>query len=274
MPRNPTWVKEELLLALDLYMRIGASYATKPEVIALSQLLNNLQLAEQTDEALFRNPNGVAMKLANFAALDPNYPGVALARGGKGDRAVWEEFANNPNELAKAVASILAGRELPSVSEVDQLKSEIEESAGRKTGQGFNQDAKARKVLEDYAMAAATKYLEGLNWSVKDVSKKRSFDLLCHRDGQEMHVEVKGTMSPGTSILLTPNEVRDARAGKTHLLFVLAEITLVYGESGEIQPSGGKLVILDPWKLDEANLKPLAFEYVLATERAETAKTP
>ena len=44
-------------------------------MIELSHGLNALTLhPERPDAARFRNPNGVALKLANFAALDPNYP--------------------------------------------------------------------------------------------------------------------------------------------------------------------------------------------------------
>lgn len=32
----------------------------------------------------FRNPNGVAPKLADFASLDPRDPGVGVSRGGGG----------------------------------------------------------------------------------------------------------------------------------------------------------------------------------------------
>lgn len=40
MPRNRPWSKAELVLALALYLRIGASYKTHPDVISLSEILN------------------------------------------------------------------------------------------------------------------------------------------------------------------------------------------------------------------------------------------
>ncbi len=57
----------------------------------------------------FRNPNGVALKLANFAALDPSYPGVGMTRGGKRDAEVWDSFIRRPDELAAIAAQLRNG---------------------------------------------------------------------------------------------------------------------------------------------------------------------
>ena len=65
MVRNPTWSRDELILALDLYMRHNA------EIVELSQTLNLLFGEQAQDATLFRNRNGVYMKLANFRAVDP-----------------------------------------------------------------------------------------------------------------------------------------------------------------------------------------------------------
>lgn len=42
MPRNRPWSREELILALDLYFKLGASYKTHPDVIGSSGVLNRL----------------------------------------------------------------------------------------------------------------------------------------------------------------------------------------------------------------------------------------
>ena len=74
-PRNPPWAEDELILALDLYLRQGRLDDTHPLVIELSEALNRLPIhSHRPDHARFRNPNGVALKLANFSALDPSYP--------------------------------------------------------------------------------------------------------------------------------------------------------------------------------------------------------
>ena len=110
--RNPTWENDELILALDLYLRRGQPDQSDPEVIALSGLLNRLPLhADRPDSERFRNPNGVHMKLGNFRRLDPSYSGRGLERGGAGEQLVWERFASNPDELAAAVRRISASAE-------------------------------------------------------------------------------------------------------------------------------------------------------------------
>ena len=68
-PRNPVWSRDELILALDLYMRHRPSFPDDrhPEVIELSRLLNRLAAMTKTAGCeSFRNGNGVAMKLQNF----------------------------------------------------------------------------------------------------------------------------------------------------------------------------------------------------------------
>ena len=115
-PRNPPWAEEELILALDLYLRAGLLDDKDQAVIELSHDLNSLTLhSERPDAVRFRNPNGVALKLANFAALDPNYLGRGMTRGGKRDAEVWERYASEEDALAEAAAAIKRGREPPTL---------------------------------------------------------------------------------------------------------------------------------------------------------------
>ncbi len=107
--RNPPWEYDELILALDLYLRRGQPPVSDPKVIALSQLLNQLPIHEsRPDSERFRNPNAVHMKLANFKGPDPSYEGSGLRAGGIGVSEVWQRFANDPDALAAAVAQITA----------------------------------------------------------------------------------------------------------------------------------------------------------------------
>ena len=112
-PRNPPWADEELILALDLYLRLGLLSNTDQDVLDLSHILNDLTIHSNRPDALrFRNPNGVAMKLANFAAIDPNYGGRGMTRGGKRDTEIWERYASDQDALAATAAGIREGREI------------------------------------------------------------------------------------------------------------------------------------------------------------------
>jgi 5-methylcytosine-specific restriction protein A len=72
-PRNPVWSRDELLLALNLYLQIGLpSNQEHPSVHQLSERLRQLtDLTAAPNQQVYRNVNGVYLKLANFRALDP-----------------------------------------------------------------------------------------------------------------------------------------------------------------------------------------------------------
>lgn len=110
--RNPKWSRDELVLALELYIRQRSNPVTKDslEVAQLSVVLNRLAEALQVKGASdFRNQNGVYMKLMNFRRFDPLYTGagmVGLTRGNKDEELVWQEFSNDIEHLQKVVATI------------------------------------------------------------------------------------------------------------------------------------------------------------------------
>lgn len=105
------WMRDELILALDLYFREPSARGSKnhPEVIALSEVLNRLPLHPPGErEDFFRNANGVGMKLSNFLRLDPEYEGKGLQRGSHLEEEVWEDFVNDRDQLASVASAIRA----------------------------------------------------------------------------------------------------------------------------------------------------------------------
>ena len=126
--RNPPWAEEELVLALDLYLRSGLLDDTDPAVVELSHVLNSLEIqSERPDADRFRNPNGVALKLANFAARDANYPGRGMTRGSRREVEVWDRYASDEDVLAAAAAAIREGRGLPAVQSVEPARAQVTE---------------------------------------------------------------------------------------------------------------------------------------------------
>ena len=125
-PRNPNWTDEELILALDLYLRSGLLDKTSQAVIDLSRILRDLKIhAERPDDESFRNPNGVAMKLANFAAIDPNYQGQGLAQGSRRDTYVWDQYASDEEALAAMAAAVREGKGLQAVQPVEEIQPQV-----------------------------------------------------------------------------------------------------------------------------------------------------
>jgi putative restriction endonuclease len=92
MPRSPNWSENELLVAFRLYCHteFGKLHQHNPEIIAISQRID-------------RTPSALAMKACNFASLDPaqqrrNISG--LGNASRADRALWEQFAAHPDNVA------------------------------------------------------------------------------------------------------------------------------------------------------------------------------
>jgi 5-methylcytosine-specific restriction protein A len=134
--RNPTWVRDELILAFDMYLRYSGNPPGKEstEIIELSDTLNRLaRYLGLTRADRFRNANGVYMKLMNFRRFDPAFTGmgkVGLMRGGKTEEEVWNEFAHDParcHAVAETIRQALgAAHENETIG--DLVGDEIEEA--------------------------------------------------------------------------------------------------------------------------------------------------
>lgn len=111
---NPAWSRDELILALDLYLRHRPSVPSPkhPDVLELSEFLGRLGAVLGVGPTInFRNANGVCMKLGNFRQWDPDYTSAGkkgLVKGNKGEAVVWSDYANAPQLLAQVVKAIRA----------------------------------------------------------------------------------------------------------------------------------------------------------------------
>ena len=123
--RNPNWVKEELVLALDLYLRSGLPDNSDPAIVELSSVLRSLEIHSEGRHAdSFRNPNGVGLKLANFAAI---HRGRGMTHYSNLDVEVWERYAWDKDALAAAVAAVREGLDLSTVQPVELAHAEVTE---------------------------------------------------------------------------------------------------------------------------------------------------
>lgn len=114
---NPDWTRDELIVALDVYLRHRTSPPGKDsnEILDLSETLQRLGqklFPSESRGVTFRNPNGVYMKLMNFRRLDPSYTSEGkkgLARGAKGEVDVWNEYASDAAHCYEVAIAIRAG---------------------------------------------------------------------------------------------------------------------------------------------------------------------
>lgn len=98
--KNKRWTRKELILAFNLYLKLpfGKMHRSNPEVIHLANIIE-------------RTPSAVAMRLTNFAHIDPYHQsrGIKGLSGGKNQVApIWDEFVNNKEELLYKSEEILA----------------------------------------------------------------------------------------------------------------------------------------------------------------------
>ena len=86
-PRR-NWEESELLLALNLYCRLpfGKFHSRNRDIIVLA-------------DAIGRTPGAVALKLCNFAHLDPTLVQRGASNVSKLDRQVWSAFWDNPEKV-------------------------------------------------------------------------------------------------------------------------------------------------------------------------------
>jgi hypothetical protein len=228
------------------------------------------------DDPRFRSASSVSRKLKNIAWVDPlNTRGTAQSHGSAIDEEIWDEFADDRERLAREAYAIrswidsgLNGPEPAStgVEEIDTVLDTVNLEAGKRTGgQGFRSSPAVRRALELHSMDRATRYFADLGWpTITDVSRNRCFDLLCQRDAQELRVEVKGTTSPGTHILLTRNEVTHARRVFPRVaLYVLADVRLVISDGDVYRAEGGREIVRHPWDIRTGHLEPLAYKYLM-----------
>jgi len=166
---NPTWARDELILALDLYFEhnpnsISARHASVRE---LSDILNRLPIhGDLSGFTKFRNPNGVYMKMCNFLRLDPTYKGKGLAKGSQGEEVVWSEFAGDRPLLRRTADAIKAGLALPDASPLAGATDEEEEFPEGKVLYRLHRARERSARLRDRAKALAVKEGRGLSCQV------------------------------------------------------------------------------------------------------------
>jgi putative restriction endonuclease len=151
------WSREELVLAFNLYLKLpfGKLHSNTSEIIHLAKLIK-------------RTPSSVAMRLCNFASVDPYHinRGIKGLKGGfRQVQPIWDEFKSNQEDLLFLSEQILAKFEGKSIEDkfISEL-SEVEKMKGeektREVKQRINQYIFRQMVLSNYMSKCA---LTGIN---------------------------------------------------------------------------------------------------------------
>ena len=115
------WTKDQLKVAFHLYCQLpfGKLHQRNKDIAALAKLIG-------------RTPSAVAMKLVNFASLDPAITSTGrsgLGNAGKTDREVWDEFHADWEKLASESEQIvlaLRGASAPAIDATELTPTEMD----------------------------------------------------------------------------------------------------------------------------------------------------
>jgi hypothetical protein len=165
--------------------------------------------------------------------------------------------------LLQETDATIPGSESP---EHQQATAAIAQAAGRDlTGprrQGRSRLPQAhKKAIEEHAVEVAMKLLAKKGFTnIKDVGNNHSYDIAAKFEGTNFYIEVKGTMSLGEKVVLTKNEVLLHRQEHpNNALVVVSQIELDRSEPPSAR--GGKILFISPWKIDDADLEALGYDY-------------
>jgi hypothetical protein len=109
---DTNWIREELILALDLYKRFQGKIpdTRDSEIAALASLLADQVLLDEKSEARTgRSRASIIFKLSNFRSLDPeakNKGKEGFRNVGTLDKTIWKEFSSNSKSLAREAERI------------------------------------------------------------------------------------------------------------------------------------------------------------------------
>lgn len=153
MTKSPNWTREELVLAFNLYLKLdfGKMHRGNPEVIRLAAILGR------------RTPDSVAMRLTNFASVDPYHQqrGIKGMSGGYNQvKPIWDEFIDNKEDLVFESERILAEYQHTTVEDVyseltfdlNDLKGEVKIRAVKTR---VNQSVFRQMILKTYQSRCA-----------------------------------------------------------------------------------------------------------------------
>lgn len=146
------WSREELILAFNLYWQLdfGKMHSRTPEIIQLANIIG-------------RTANAVAIRLTNFAHIDPYHQerGVKGMSGGRKQvEPIWNEFICNKEELIYESEKILAAKQHKSIEQkfadilegTENLKGDIKI---REVKTRVNQNFFRKIVLVNYSNKCA-----------------------------------------------------------------------------------------------------------------------
>ena len=131
----PNWTRDEIILAVDLYLRHGERVPPKrhPDILELSALLRRLPIHDpMPSDPRFRSPDSVYRKLTDIHTSSPDYRGVRT-KGNRLDGEMLAAFKANPERFRRIAQGLrtTAGTRPVRVPDVDETEGEQDPPEGR-----------------------------------------------------------------------------------------------------------------------------------------------
>ena len=127
--KNADWVRDEIILAMDLYVRAGRKQLSPghDEVVRLSRLLNSHPIHPTSiRNEDFRNPNGISMILGNVLGVDPRHDQPGLSRNNQLQASIWKEFVDKLSLLRGTAEAIESAICIESGEETNELFEDVD----------------------------------------------------------------------------------------------------------------------------------------------------
>ncbi len=129
---------------------------------------------------------------------------------------------------------------------------------------GFQSNAQIRRSIEEHAMNVAKEELQNLGFSnFKRTAERECYDYMCEYGESSYYVEVKGTQTPGMSVILTRNEVEHAKQFPNNSIFVIVHSVKVRRNGSSFHVSEGLTRVHSPWTLRSDTVEPIHFKWIL-----------
>jgi hypothetical protein len=152
----------------------------------------------------------------------------------------------------------------PDVADIEEALETIADPLRSRTGKGPRLTAAERRVIEERAVLLTMEHFASpaMGYAVRDVGKNESYDIHATKADAVVKIEVKGTTSNGSEIVLTRNEVElHTTDHPANALAIVRNIKLHRLKDSPPTASGGELVLSMPWAVEHDRLAPIAYRY-------------
>ena len=211
-------------------------------------------------------------KLSNAVLLPKNirmsWPKIPRGTGGIGQSNVC--YAYEANRALKSaswiqeVFDLVSSYHGPNLLTAPEAEADDEIFNAQEQAWGFQSNAEIRRLVEEHAMQKAKEELHNLGFGkFVRTAELECYDYTCERSGALHYVEVKGTQTAGTSVILTRNEVEHAKQHPGNSMFVIVHSIKVCPKGSSFDASGGTSRVHAPWMLNSDELEPINFRWVV-----------